>query len=106
MEFSFSIDKKSRILASVKINNVIYQDNHGTSATEVAVKFECSPKHPCSGVSLEDTYENKINKPNRHAFRNHAGGITSCMCKCHINEKHCNRVQAEREERHKSSSYN
>lgn len=62
--------------SGVKVSNVVYQDVHGTSATEIAVKFNCSPKNPCSGISLENvmlTYENK----QAEASCNHAGGITS-----------------------------
>ncbi|XP_028803186.1 polygalacturonase-like [Neltuma alba] len=49
--------------SGVKISDVTYQDIHGTSATEVAVKFDCSSKNPCSGIRLEDvklTYNNQI----------------------------------------------
>ncbi|KAF7848330.1 hypothetical protein BT93_L2088 [Corymbia citriodora subsp. variegata] len=47
--------------SGVKISDVTYQDIHGTSATEVAVKFDCSLKNPCTGIRLEDvklTYKN------------------------------------------------
>lgn len=47
--------------SGVKISDVTYHDIHGTSATEVAVKFDCSPKNPCTGIRLEDvklTYKN------------------------------------------------
>ncbi|KAK3444320.1 LOW QUALITY PROTEIN: hypothetical protein EUGRSUZ_H01886, partial [Eucalyptus grandis] len=47
--------------SGVKISDVTYQNIHGTSATEVAVKFDCSPKNPCTGIRLEDvklTYKN------------------------------------------------
>ncbi|KAK9200504.1 hypothetical protein WN944_015702 [Citrus x changshan-huyou] len=30
------------------------KDIHGTSATEVAVNFDCSSKNPCSRIKLED----------------------------------------------------
>ncbi|KAJ7961821.1 Polygalacturonase [Quillaja saponaria] len=48
-------------VSGVKVSNVIYQDVHGSSATQVAVKFDCSPKFPCSGIRLENvklTYKN------------------------------------------------
>ena len=38
----------------MKISDVTYQDIHGSSATEVAVEFDCSKKYPCSGITLED----------------------------------------------------
>ncbi|KAI4356166.1 hypothetical protein L6164_000209 [Bauhinia variegata] len=63
-------------VSGVKISDVTYEDIHGTSATEVAVKFNCSPKYPCIGIRMEDvnlTYENKV----AEASCNHAGGITS-----------------------------
>ncbi|KAI3441866.1 uncharacterized protein J3R85_001918 [Psidium guajava] len=47
--------------SGVKISDVTYQDIHGTSATKVAIKFDCSPKSPCSAIRLEDvklTYKN------------------------------------------------
>lgn len=40
--------------SGVRITDVTYQDVHGTSATEVAVNFECSERYPCSGIILED----------------------------------------------------
>ncbi|KAL6343265.1 hypothetical protein AAG906_022181 [Vitis piasezkii] len=49
-------------VSGVKVSDVTYQDIHGTSATEVAVKFDCSSKYPCSGINLKDvklTYKNK-----------------------------------------------
>ncbi|KAL3027960.1 hypothetical protein AAZX31_03G086700 [Glycine max] len=63
-------------VSGVEVSNVIYQDIYGTSATEIAVKINCSPKYPCIGISLEDvmlTYESK----QAVASCNHAGGITS-----------------------------
>ncbi|KAI8010725.1 hypothetical protein LOK49_LG06G01967 [Camellia lanceoleosa] len=38
----------------VLISDVTYQDIHGTSATAVAVKFDCSKKYGCKGIRLED----------------------------------------------------
>ncbi|OIS96332.1 PREDICTED: polygalacturonase-like [Nicotiana attenuata] len=40
--------------SGVKISDVTYQDIHGTSATEVGVKFDCSKVNPCSGITLEN----------------------------------------------------
>lgn len=42
-----------------------YEDIHGTSATQVAMKFDCSPKFPCKRIRLEDiklTYKNQVAK--------------------------------------------
>ncbi|CAK9139849.1 unnamed protein product [Ilex paraguariensis] len=40
--------------SGVKISDVTYQNIHGTSATEIAVKLDCSKKDPCSGIRLEE----------------------------------------------------
>ncbi|XP_042506759.1 polygalacturonase-like [Macadamia integrifolia] len=50
-------------VSGVKISEVTYKNIHGTSATEVAMKFDCSSQNPCSGIELEDvnlTYQNQI----------------------------------------------
>ena len=63
--------------SGVRVSDVTYQDVHGTSASEVAVKFDCSPKYPCSGIRLQDvklTYKN--NQP-AHASCSHAAGTAS-----------------------------
>nr|GMC83176.1 polygalacturonase-like [Ipomoea batatas] len=39
--------------SGVKISGVTYEDVHGTSATEVAVKLECSKTEPCSKITLD-----------------------------------------------------
>lgn len=39
-----------------------YEDIHGTSATAVAVKFDCSKMNPCDDIRLEKvnlTYRNE-----------------------------------------------
>lgn len=46
----------------MKISDITYQDIHGSSATEVAVKFDCSSKHSCKNIILDDvklTYKNQ-----------------------------------------------
>ncbi|XP_047338998.1 polygalacturonase-like [Impatiens glandulifera] len=40
--------------SGIKISDVTYEDIQGSSATQVAVKFDCSNKYPCSGIRLED----------------------------------------------------
>nr|CAD1832194.1 unnamed protein product [Ananas comosus var. bracteatus] len=40
--------------SNIKISEVTYSDIHGTSATPVAVNFDCSSSNPCSGISLQD----------------------------------------------------
>ncbi|KAI3791342.1 hypothetical protein L2E82_05106 [Cichorium intybus] len=41
-------------VSGVKISNVMYEDVHGTSATRVAVKFDCKMGKPCTGIRLKD----------------------------------------------------
>ncbi|XP_021806593.1 polygalacturonase [Prunus avium] len=62
-------------VSGVQISDVTYEDIHGTSATEVAVKFDCSPKHPCSEIKLKDvklTYQNQA----AESSCSHADGTT------------------------------
>ncbi|KAL2506147.1 Pectin lyase-like superfamily protein [Abeliophyllum distichum] len=47
--------------SGVKISDITYQDIHGSSATEIAVKLVCSKQNPCNGITMEDvnlTYKN------------------------------------------------
>ncbi|EEF37976.1 Polygalacturonase precursor, putative [Ricinus communis] len=49
-------------VSGIKINDVIYQGIRGTSATPVAIKFDCSSKFPCGGIRLHNvnlTYSNQ-----------------------------------------------
>ncbi|KAF7845092.1 polygalacturonase-like [Senna tora] len=62
--------------SGVEISNVKYEDIHGTSATEVAVRFNCSPKYACKAITLEDVKLTYQNKP-AEASCNHARGTTS-----------------------------
>ncbi|RZC86884.1 hypothetical protein C5167_030230 [Papaver somniferum] len=48
--------------SGVKISHVTYTDIKGTSASQVAVKFDCSPISPCQGIRLRDiklTYQHQ-----------------------------------------------
>lgn len=50
-------------MSGVKINDILYQNIRGTSATEVGIKFDCSSKNPCSDIRLHNvnlTYSNQI----------------------------------------------
>jgi len=40
--------------SGVKISEVSYSDIHGSSASQVAVKFDCSSSSPCTGIGLQD----------------------------------------------------
>ncbi|KAK1378617.1 Polygalacturonase [Heracleum sosnowskyi] len=51
-----------RQASNLKISGVTYEDIHGSSATEVGVKLDCSKASPCDGIRFEDvklTYKNK-----------------------------------------------
>ncbi|XVE61146.1 hypothetical protein DITRI_Ditri06bG0016600 [Diplodiscus trichospermus] len=40
--------------SAVQVKNVVYKNIKGTSASEVATKFDCSESHPCQGIVLEN----------------------------------------------------
>ncbi|KAK3012490.1 hypothetical protein RJ639_008514 [Escallonia herrerae] len=63
-------------VSGVKIRDVTYRDIHGTSATPVAMKFDCSKTNPCSGITLEDVKLTYQNQPAAASCAN-AGGTTS-----------------------------
>ncbi|KAJ9173314.1 hypothetical protein P3X46_016465 [Hevea brasiliensis] len=49
-------------VSGVKISDIVYQGIRGTSATAIAINFDCSSKYPCSGISLQNvnlTYSNQ-----------------------------------------------
>lgn len=62
-------------VSGVKISDVMYQDIHGTSATQVALKFDCSKKNPCSGIRLEDVKLSYMSQPAEASCVN-AGGTS------------------------------
>ncbi|CDP19359.1 unnamed protein product [Coffea canephora] len=62
--------------SGVRISGVTYQDVHGTSATKVAVNFDCSKKYPCSRISLEDVNLTYKDQPAMASCVN-AGGSSS-----------------------------
>ncbi|KAL8255499.1 hypothetical protein R6Q59_030566 [Mikania micrantha] len=47
-------------VSGVTIKDVVYEDIHGTSATQVAVKLDCNPGNPCTGIRLQDVNLNYI----------------------------------------------
>ncbi|KAK1267465.1 hypothetical protein QJS04_geneDACA015579 [Acorus gramineus] len=62
--------------SGVKISDVTYNDVQGTSATPVAVNFDCSPSNPCRGIKLQNiklTYDNK----QAQSSCTHAAGTTA-----------------------------
>ncbi|XWS43145.1 hypothetical protein CRYUN_Cryun16bG0077500 [Craigia yunnanensis] len=40
--------------SAVQVKNVAYKNIKGTSASEVAIKFDCSKSHPCQGIVLQN----------------------------------------------------
>ncbi|MQM20441.1 hypothetical protein Taro_053461, partial [Colocasia esculenta] len=64
--------------SGIKISQVEYRDIKGTSATEVAVSFDCSPSHPCRGIELQDIKLTYKNKP-AMSYCKHADGTASGM---------------------------
>ncbi|KAK9087825.1 hypothetical protein Syun_030219 [Stephania yunnanensis] len=49
-------------VSGVKISDVVYRNIRGSSGSQVAMKFDCSPKTPCSGIVLNNvdlTYGSK-----------------------------------------------
>ncbi|KAJ1418508.1 Pectin lyase fold/virulence factor [Sesbania bispinosa] len=40
--------------SAVRLSNVLYQNIRGTSASEVAIKFDCSRSVPCRGIYVQD----------------------------------------------------
>ncbi|EEF33273.1 Polygalacturonase precursor, putative [Ricinus communis] len=62
--------------SGVKVSDIRYQDIHGTSATKVAVKFDCSKKNPCTKIKLQDVKLTYKNQP-ADASCNNADGTSS-----------------------------
>ncbi|XP_023531798.1 polygalacturonase-like [Cucurbita pepo subsp. pepo] len=63
--------------SGVKISNVTYQDIHGTSATQIAVKFDCSPTNPCVQIRLEDINLTSRKNQTAQAVCSHVEGIAT-----------------------------
>ncbi|XP_021912586.1 polygalacturonase-like [Carica papaya] len=40
--------------SGVKISGITYKNIKGISATQIAIKFDCSPTDPCTGIRLQD----------------------------------------------------
>ncbi|KAK9068764.1 hypothetical protein SSX86_012880 [Deinandra increscens subsp. villosa] len=68
-------------VSGVRISNVKYQDVHGTSATKVAVRFDCSKKYPCKRITMQDVNLSFKNKVPASAYCVNAGGKTSGVMK-------------------------
>ncbi|GLT92808.1 hypothetical protein SLE2022_106240 [Rubroshorea leprosula] len=49
-------------VSGIQVSDVTYNNVSGSSATKVAVKFDCSSGYPCTGITLENvqlTYKNQ-----------------------------------------------
>ncbi|XWS35520.1 hypothetical protein CRYUN_Cryun20dG0004100 [Craigia yunnanensis] len=44
----------SKQVSAVQVSNVLYQNIRGTSASNVALKLDCSQSFPCQGIFLQD----------------------------------------------------
>ncbi|XVE76659.1 hypothetical protein DITRI_Ditri12bG0191700 [Diplodiscus trichospermus] len=55
--------------SGVKISGVTYRNIRGTSATQEAVTFDCSPSSPCRGITLQDI---------KLTFMNNKAATSSC----------------------------
>ncbi|KAL5580083.1 hypothetical protein UlMin_012525 [Ulmus minor] len=49
-------------VSGIKIKDVLYRNIRGTSATAVAIKFDCSARNPCTGIKLEDVNLSYLNQ--------------------------------------------
>ncbi|KAL8262779.1 hypothetical protein R6Q59_024128, partial [Mikania micrantha] len=67
--------------SGVRISNVKYEDVHGTSATKVAVKFDCSKTYPCRGITMQDVNLSFKNELQASSYCVNAGGTTSGVMK-------------------------
>ncbi|XP_056697201.1 polygalacturonase-like [Spinacia oleracea] len=62
-------------VSGIRVSDVTYEDIHGSSATPIAVKFDCSSKHYCSGIKLHDIHLTHKNK-RASAFCSNCEGST------------------------------
>uniref|UniRef100_A0A2N9IYY6 endo-polygalacturonase n=1 Tax=Fagus sylvatica TaxID=28930 RepID=A0A2N9IYY6_FAGSY len=68
---------------AVQVKNVLYQNIHGTSASDVAVNFNCSDSFPCQGIFLQNInlkYEGKTTKALCYNVQSADNGIVSPRC--------------------------
>ena len=69
----------------MKIRDIVYENIRGTSATPVAIKFECSAKNPCTGIRLRNVNLTYMKKAAQSSCSNAVGKAfdlvrpTSCL---------------------------
>ncbi|XP_039008431.1 polygalacturonase-like [Hibiscus syriacus] len=72
--------------SAVKVKSVVYKNIKGTSASELAIKFDCSKTHPCQGIFLQDVCLQKQGDTTAKAICNNVElsemGIVCPRCKC------------------------
>ncbi|XP_008813782.1 polygalacturonase-like [Phoenix dactylifera] len=62
--------------SGIKISQVMYSDIHGSSATQAAVKFDCSSSNPCSGIGLQNINLSYLDKQAQSYCRNVQGSTS------------------------------
>lgn len=73
--------------SGVKLSDVTFKNVKGTSSTQAAMKFDCSPSNPCTGIKLHDiklTYNDHLRRPAfaycKNARGTHAGKVVPRSC--------------------------
>ncbi|TVU26036.1 hypothetical protein EJB05_28563, partial [Eragrostis curvula] len=65
--------------SGVKISDVKFTDIKGTSATPVAVRFECSGSYPCTGITLKNINLTYQDKPAQSVCKNAHGSASGVV---------------------------
>ncbi|PPS02436.1 hypothetical protein GOBAR_AA18235 [Gossypium barbadense] len=60
-------------VSGIKIKDIIYEGIRGMSSTQVAIKFDCSLKNPCTGIRLQNINLSYLNKPAQSSCSNVRG---------------------------------
>ncbi|XP_074569184.1 polygalacturonase-like [Curcuma longa] len=63
--------------SGIRIGQVSYVDIQGSSATPVAVKFDCSPTNPCKGLDLRDIKLTYLGNKQAEAYCKNAQGSSA-----------------------------
>ncbi|XP_059274696.1 polygalacturonase-like [Lycium ferocissimum] len=73
--------------SGVKVSEVTFKNVQGTSSTQAAIKFDCSPSNPCSGIKLQDiklTFNDRLRRPAfaycANARGSHGGTVIPKSC--------------------------
>lgn len=73
--------------SGVKVSQVTFKNVKGTSSTQAAMKFDCSPSNPCTGIRLQDiklTYNDRMRRPAfaycKNARGSHGGKVIPRSC--------------------------